>query len=106
MSWVNSCLFLFVLTKHTAHPSVLLHHATVSLRTARIARIADQKTASKKSDDITNALVLIDVQASLSTSNNQHILCFASAEERDVLLAQVEDCKSETIHVMVSREIV
>lgn len=61
---------------------------TISLRTGRTARLADQKTG-KRGDDIQNALVLIDL-----ARTGQYVLCLGTPAERDQLLEIIEDSKS------------
>jgi hypothetical protein len=96
---------LVLLTSAAARPANVV--ATCSLRTARTARISDQKGV-RDGDDITNAMVLIDMsgtnpQQAASGGRHQHVLCWATPEERDAWLAAVDEAKAETIHAMISK---
>jgi hypothetical protein len=96
---------LVLLTSAAARPASVV--ATCSLRTARTARISDQKGV-RDGDDITNAMVLIDMsgtnpQQAASGGRHQHVLCWATPEERDAWLAAVDEAKAETIHAMISK---
>jgi hypothetical protein len=97
----NDLLLLTNVVAKLSAPASML--AMSSLRTARTARIADQKGV-RGGDDITNAMVVIDMQQ--NTSGGQHVLCLSTPEERDAWLADVDEAKAETIHAMISKSLI